>query len=341
MNLAPQQLAQHLNSGLKPLYVLTGDEPLSQRECLDAIRTRARALGFDERTSLTTDRYFNWAQIAEFGQAMSLFASQRLLEIHIPNGKPGIEGSKALQALTAQPLPDTVTIIVLPKVDWRDAKSAWYLALQQSSIFIELDEVPPAQLPQWIAIRLASQKQNTDAETLVFMANQVEGNLLAAHQEIQKLGLLYPEGTLAAEDVRSAVLNVSRFDAVQLGEAVLSGDVDRTVRILEGLKDEGAQAVAVMNPLIWAITPLVKIKQAEARGENLNNAMTQARLFGAKQALAKKALARLSLRQLQAALLKLADIDKTAKGMMDGDAWLEISRLCFGLARISPRPRAK
>jgi DNA polymerase-3 subunit delta len=341
MNLAPQQLAQHLNSGLKPLYVLTGDEPLSQRECLDAIRSKARGLGFDERTSLTADRYFNWAQITEFGQAMSLFSNQRLLEIHIPTGKPGLEGSKVLQALASEAVPDTVTVIILPKIDWRDAKSAWYLALQQSSIFIELVEVPPTQLPQWIANRLALQKQNTNAETLVFMANQVEGNLLAADQEIQKLGLLYPEGTLAAEDVRAAVLNVSRFDAVQLGEAVLSGDIDRTVRILEGLKDEGAQPVAVTNPLIWVITPLVKIKQAEARGENLNNAMTQARLFGAKQALAKKALARLSLKQLQAALLKLADIDKTAKGMMDGDAWLEITRLCFGLARITPRRQSR
>ena len=113
MNLAPQQLVQHLNNGLKPLYVLTGDEPLSQRECLDAIRAKARTLGFDERTSLSTDRYFNWAQIAEFGQAMSLFASQRLLEINIPTGKPGLDGSKALQALASEAIPDTVTVIIL------------------------------------------------------------------------------------------------------------------------------------------------------------------------------------------------------------------------------------
>jgi DNA polymerase-3 subunit delta len=341
MNLAPQQLSQHLSSGLKPLYVLTGDEPLSQRECLDTIRAKARELGFDERTSLTSDRYFNWAQIAEFGQAMSLFASLRLLEINIPTGKPGLDGSKALQALASEALSDTVTVIILPAIDWRDAKSAWYSALQQNSVFIELREVGPAQLPQWIATRLALQKQSTDAETLTFMANQVEGNLLAAHQEIQKLGLLYPAGAIAGDDVRAAVLNVSRFDAVQLGEAVLSGDVGRTVRILEGLKDEGAKPVAVMNPLIWAITPLVKIKQAEARGENLNSAMVQAKVFGPKQALAKQAVGRLSLKQLQAALLKLADIDKTAKGMMHGDAWLEISRLCFGLARIGTSARSR
>lgn len=341
MILAPQQIEQHLNGGLKPLYVLTGDEPLSQRECLDAIRTKARQLGFDERTSLTVDRYFNWAQVAEFGQAMSLFASQRLLEINIPTGKPGLEGSKVLQALAASPLPDTVTVIILPKVDWRDAKSAWYLALQQNSVFIELNEIGPAQLPQWIANRLAQQKQTTDAETLTFIANQVEGNLLAAHQEIQKLGLLYPQGALAAEDVRAAVLNVSRFDAVQLGEAVLTGDIDRTVRILDGLKDEGAQPVAVMNPLIWAITPLVKVKQAESRGENLNSAMKSAKLFYEKEAFARRVLPRLSLKQLQAALLKLADIDKIGKGMMQGDAWLEITRLCFGLAKIAARPRSR
>ena len=232
-------------------------------------------------------------------------------------------------------------MIILPKVDWRDAKSAWYLALQQNSVFIELNEIGPAQLPQWIANRLAQQKQSTDAETLTFIANQVEGNLLAAHQEIQKLGLLYPQGALAAEDVRAAVLNVSRFDAVQLGEAVLTGDIDRTVRILDGLKDEGAQPVAVMNPLIWAITPLVKVKQAESRGENLNSAMKSAKLFYEKEAFARRVLPRLSLKQLQAALLKLADIDKIGKGMMQGDAWLEITRLCFGLAKIAARPRSR
>ncbi len=341
MNLAPKQLAQHLSSGLKPLYVLTGDEPLSQRECLDAIRAQARQHGVDERTSLTVDRHFNWVQITEFGQAMSLFASQRLLEINIPTGKPGLDGSKALQALASQAVPDTITVVVLPKIDWRDAKSAWYTALQQNSVFIELNEVVPEQLPQWIANRFAMQKQSTDPETLTFMANQVEGNLLAAHQEIQKLGLLYPEGPIAAEDVRAAVLNVSRFDAVQLGEAVLTGDIDRTARILEGLKDEGAQPVVVMNPLIWAITPLVKVKQAESRGENLNSAMKTARLFYEKEAFARRVLPKLSLKQLQAALLKLADIDKIAKGMMQGDAWLEITRLCFGLAKISARPKAR
>lgn len=339
MRLQPQQLVQHLEKGLQPLYVLMGDEPLAQRECLDAIRAAARSQGFDERSSFTVERNFNWQQITSFGQSMSLFASRRLLEISIPSGKPGTDGGKALQALTAEPMADMVVIVVLPKLDRDSRNSTWFGALEQAGVSLTLQEVEATQLPQWIAQRLALQGQQTDSETLGFLAHQVEGNLLAAHQEIQKMGLLYPAGILTGNQVREAVLNVSRYDAFQLGEAVLTGDTERTVRILQGLQDEGAQPVAVMNPLMWVLRPLVRIKQAEARGENLANAMQSARIYGDRQALVRNAIARLSLRQLQAALLKLAEIDKTAKGIMRGDAWLEISRLCFGLARITNRVR--
>jgi DNA polymerase-3 subunit delta len=337
MRLAQAQLETHLKQGLQPLYVLVGDEPLAQRECLDAIRAAARTQGFDERNSLTVERNFNWQQIQSFGQSISLFSSRRLLELNIPNGKPGIEGSKALQALAAKALPDTTVVIILPALE-RDAKnSAWFSALEAQSQTITLNEIDAANLPKWIANRLAQQGQHTSVQTLEFLAHQVEGNLLAANQEVQKLGLLYPQGELSDTTVREAVLNVSRYDAFQLGEAVLAGDAERTVRILQGLQDEGENAVAVMNPLMWVLRPLVRIKQAEMRGENLTSAMTNARIYGDKQALVKRALARLSLRQLEATLQKLADIDKTAKGVMLGDAWLEISRLCFGLAKVRGR----
>lgn len=337
MRLAQAQLETHLKQGLQPLYLLVGDEPLAQRECLDAIRATARTQGFDERNSLTVERNFNWQQIQSFGQSISLFSSRRLLELNIPGGKPGVEGSKALQALAAKALPDTTVVIILPTLE-RDAKnSAWFAALEAQSQTITLNEIDAANLPKWIANRLALQGQQTSVQTLEFLAHQVEGNLLAANQEVQKLGLLYPQGELSDATVREAVLNVSRYDAFQLGEAVLAGDAERTVRILQGLQDEGENAVAVMNPLMWVLRPLVRIKQAEIRGENLTSAMTNARIYGDKQALVKRALARLSLRQLEATLQKLADIDKTAKGVMLGDAWLEISRLCFGLAKVRGR----
>jgi len=337
MRLAQTQLEAHLKQGLQALYVLVGDEPLAQRECLDAIRSAARAQGYDERTSLTVERNFNWQQIQNYGQSISLFASRRLLELNIPSGKPGVDGGKALQALAAKALPDTTVVIILPILE-RDAKnSAWFNALETQAQTITLNEINTANLPKWIANRLAQQGQHTSTQTLEFLAHQVEGNLLAANQEIQKLGLLYPQGELSDETVREAVLNVSRYDAFQLGEAVLQGDAERTVRILQGLQDEGENAVAVMNPLMWVLRPLVRIKQAEMRGENINNAMSSARIYGDRQMLVKRALGRLSLRQLEAALQKLADIDRTAKGVMPGDAWLEISRLCFGLARVRGR----
>lgn len=337
MRLAQAQLESHLKQGLQALYVLAGDEPLAQRECLDAIRAAARAQGFEERTSLTVERNFNWQQLQNYGQSISLFASRRLLELSIPSGKPGVDGGKALVALAAKSMPDTTVVIILPTLE-RDAKnSTWFNALETQAQTITLNEVDAANLPKWIANRLAQQGQHTGTQTLEFLAHQVEGNLLAANQEVQKLGLLYPQGELSDETVREAVLNVSRYDAFQLGEAVLQGDAERTVRILQGLQDEGENAVAVMNPLMWVLRPLVRIKQAEMRGENINNAMTSARIYGDRQALVKRALSRLSLRQLEAALQKLADIDRTAKGVMLGDAWLEISRLCFGLAKVRSR----
>ena len=337
MQLAPAQLASHLKQGLQALYVLVGDEPLAHRECLDAIRQAARLQGFDERNSLLVERAFNWQQIASYGASISLFASRRLLEINVPSGKPGVEGGKALQALASQPLSDTTVLIILPKLEREAKNSAWFSALEKQAVVINLEEVPASQLPKWIGARLAQQGQQASPATLEFLAHQVEGNLLAANQEVQKLGLLHPAGELSNDAVRQAVLNVSRYDAFQLGEAVLAGDSARTVRILQGLQDEGENAVAVMNPLMWVLRPLLGIKQAELRGENVMQAMTSARIYGERQALVKRALSRLSLRQLEAALQKLADIDKTAKGVMQGDAWLEISRLCFGLAGVRAR----
>lgn len=337
MRLAQSQLTAHLKQNLQALYVLVGDEPLAQRECLDAIRTAARTQGFDERASLVVERNFNWQQIQSYGQSISLFSSRRLLEINIPNGKPGVEGGKALQALSTKTIPDTTVIVVLPGLEREAKNSAWFNALEKQAVTITLEEVDAASLPKWIAQRLAQQGQSAATATLDFLAHQVEGNLLAANQEVQKLGLLYPQGELSDATVREAVLNVSRYDAFQLGDAVLAGDTARTVRILQGLQDEGEQAVAVMNPLMWTLRPLLRIKQAELRGENITNAMTTARIYGEKQSLVKRALLRLSLRQLEAALQKLADIDRTAKGVLLGDAWLEISRLCFGLARVRGR----
>lgn len=339
MQISANALVKHLSGTPSPVVVIVGDEPLAKAESLDSVRQYARKLGAEERTSLLVERQFNWQAVTQFSQHFSLFSSHRILEIHIPGGKPGVDGAKVLSELAQQPMPDTTTIITLPTLERESKNSVWYQHLQAHALVVELKEVVVTQLPAWIKQRLAQQNQHTDDDSLVFMAQQVEGNMLAAHQEIQKLALLYPTGEITAAEIKDAVLNVARFDAFQLGEAMLQGDSERTIRILQGLQDEGEQPVAVMNPLIWLIRPLLRIKQAEAQGENLQSAMASARLFGDRQLLVKSAAQRLSIRQVEAALQKLSEIDRMAKGVMQGDAWLEISRLCFGLARIKARTR--
>jgi len=334
VRLPQEQLETHLQRELRALYVLCGDEPLALMEGVDAIRVAARKQGFDERNTLLVERGFNWGQLAACGQALSLFASRRLVEIRIPSGKPGIEGAKALQAYVADLAPDTVTVIVLPKLDKTSQATAWFSALEKAGNVVQMQPIEIDRLPRWIGARLEKQGQQADAATLDFLANQVEGNLLAAHQEIQKLALLEPQGRLDAAAVREAVLNVSRYDAFQLGDAMLAGEAERTSRVLQGLQAEGVQPLALLGMLAWLLRGVTRVKAAEVRGENLASAMQQARIWGDRQALVKRALSRLELRHLHAAIQKMAEIDKMAKGVAQGEPWLEINRLCLGLARI-------
>lgn len=337
MHLSFDQLSAHLERDIRPLYILTGDEPLALKEGVDAIRQAARRQGYDERLSYTAERYFDWKQLKASSQSISLFASRRLLELHIPSGKPGVEGSKALQEFAVNLPGDTVVLITLPKLDKTGQGSAWFSALEKVGVVVPLQTVEIERLPRWIGNRLQAQGQQVDEATLEFLANQVEGNLLAAHQEIQKLGLLYPAGSLDPEAVREAVLNVSRFDVFQLGDALLAGDPARTAKILQGLEAEGAQPLALLGVLAWLLRGVTRVKMAETRGENLANAMQQAKIWGDRQGQVKRMLARVSLRQLQAAMLKMAEIDKICKGIAPGKPWLELSRLCIGLARSGTR----
>jgi DNA polymerase-3 subunit delta len=340
VHLSFDQLPANLERELRPLYVLTGDEPLGMKEAIDAVRQAVRRQGYDERLSYTAERYFDWKQLKASSQSISLFASRRLIELHIPSGKPGIEGGKALQEFAANLPGDTISLITLPKLDKTGQGSAWFSALEKVGVVVPLQTVEIERLPRWIGNRLQAQGQQVDEATLEFLANQVEGNLLAAHQEIQKLGLLYPAGALDPEAVREAVMNVSRYDVFQLGDALLAGDPARTAKILQGLEAEGAQPLALLGVLAWLLRGVTRVKMAETRGENLANAMQQAKIWGDRQSQVKRMLAHVSLRQLQAAMLKMAEIDRICKGIAPGKPWLEISRLCIGLARSGTRRQA-
>ena len=265
MQLRPDQLPAHLARGLSALYTVHGDEPLQAQEACDTIRAAARAAGYAERKVYTvTGANPNWSEILAAAQALSLFAERQLIEIRIPSGKPGKDGSDALQRYCQRLPEDVLTLVQLPRLDATQSKSAWFAALDAAGITLRVEPVERRALPQWIARRLAAQGQRVaDGEdgqrTLAFFADRVEGNLLAAHQELQKLALLYPAGELGFEQVEAAVLNVARYDVFKLGEAVLAGQVARALRMLEGVRAEGEAAVLVHWTLAEDIRALKRL----------------------------------------------------------------------------------
>jgi DNA polymerase III subunit delta len=353
MQIAAAQLSQHLQKGLAPLYTLHGDEPLLIQEAADAIRAAARSQGFGERTVHTVaGAHFDWSEVLAAGGSLSLFADRQIVEIRIPSGKPGKEGSPALQQLAENaPGNDSVlTLVLLPKLDRMTRNGAWFSALDQNGVTLQLDPVERQALPQWIAQRLARQDQRVASgeegqRTLQFFADRVEGNLLAAHQEIQKLALLYPgEGgagdapmVLSFEQVESAVLNVARYDVFKLSEAVLSGQAARVQRMLDGLRAEGVAEVLVHYTLAEDIRALKRVKDAMAAGRPLPVALRDQRVWGLKERLYERVLPRLTATSLDDLLHAAHLVDGIVKGLKapdwPTDGWQALQRLAMQLCR--------
>ena len=345
MQLPAAQLSAQLQRGLRPLYTLHGDDPLLQQEAADAIRAVARAQGYTERTVFTVSgAHFDWSAVLAAGGSLSLFADKQLVEIRIPSGKPGKEGSQALQQLAeaAAGNDSALTLVLLPRLDAATLKGAWFAALDANGATVRIDPVERAQLPGWIAQRLQQQGQRVAGgeegqRTLAFMADRVEGNLLAAHQEIQKLGLLYPPGELSFEQVEEAVLNVARYDPFKLAEAVLDGQPARAQRMLDGLQAEGEAPVLVHWALAEDIRALWRVKAAMAEGKPLPMALREQRVWGAREKRFERMLPRLKLEQLTQWLQDAHTVDGIVKGLKDKDwptdPWQALHRLAMQVCR--------
>ncbi|MBI1988181.1 MAG: DNA polymerase III subunit delta [Betaproteobacteria bacterium] len=339
MRLSTEQLPQHLKRGLAPLYTVFGDEPLLALEAADRLRARARADGYGEREVLTAEQHFDWSQLRMSAQSQSLFASRRILELRIPSGKPGSEGSQALQDLCARLPTETITLVCLPGIDWRGQKAAWFAALDAAGAMVEAKQVARSALPAWIAERLKAQEQHAGEETLEFIAERVEGNLLAAYQEVQKLALLFPPGRLEFEQVREAVFDVARFDVFDLGAVLIAGDTQHLARVLDALQGEGAAPPLVLWALTEEIRAIARLLAALATGRPLQQAMREARVWGpARQNLMQRHIKRFTAQQAEAALVHAAGIDHMIKGLAKGDVWDELLQL--GLRFASARPSA-
>jgi DNA polymerase-3 subunit delta len=363
MQISASQLANHLQRGIKSLYTLHGDEPLLQQEALDTIRAVARAQGYTERISHTVaGAHFDWSEVLASGGSLSLFADKQMVEIRIPSGKPGKDGSVALQQLAqaAQDNDSLLTIVMLPRLDKMTKSAAWFAALENFGVTLQVDPVERSALPVWIAQRLALQGQRVEAgeagqRTLQFFADRVEGNLLAAHQEIQKLGLLFPTdpgtnaggGVLTFEQVESAVLNVARYDVFKLSEAVLAGQAVRVQRMLDGLQAEGEAEVLVHYTLAEDIRALKRVKDAMREGRPMPMALRENRIWGIKERLFERVLPKLTDASLAELLQNAHVVDGVVKGLKQPDwpasGWQALHRLALQLCALcaagsKPRP---
>ncbi|MEX8517737.1 MAG: DNA polymerase III subunit delta [Leptothrix sp. (in: b-proteobacteria)] len=349
MQIRADQLSQQLARGLRPLYTVYGDEPLLVQEAADTIRAAARAAGYAERSVHTVaGAHFDWSSLLGAASELSLFAARQLIEIRIPSGKPGKDGSEALQRYCSLLSDDVLTLVLLPRLDRTQQGSAWFTALDAAGVTVRIDPIERRALPTWIAQRLAAQNQRVaDGEegqrTLTFFADRVEGNLLAAHQEISKLGLLHPAGVLSLEQVESAVLNVARYDVFKLGEAVLAGQAARALRMLDGLQAEGEAAVLVHWTLAEDIRMLGRIHAAIAQGTPVSMALREARVWGAKEKLVERLAPQLDAARLDALLVAAQICDGLVKGLRHPDwpsePWAGLRRLVLLLVELaSARP---
>ncbi|MDD2721431.1 MAG: DNA polymerase III subunit delta [Gallionella sp.] len=327
MQISCEALPRHLASGLKPLYVVYGDALLLAIEAADSIRAAARTAGYEERETLIAEQHFKWGELRSSAQSLSLFSSRKVLDLRIPSGKPGTEGGKALQEYTENLSDDVLTLITLPKLDWTTQKSQWFGALSKQGVMISADDIPRPQLPDWIAGRLGRQQQTADQPTLDFLADRCEGNLLAAYQEIQKLGLLFPAGPLTFEQVNESVMDVARYDIFKLADAMLSGDAARYAHILDGLRAEGTGTPLVLWALCEDIRTLGKLLYTTRNGGNLGDALRSQRVRRERQSLIEHAVRRVKLAHVERALQHAAKVDKIIKGLKSGDVWDELLQL--------------
>jgi DNA polymerase-3 subunit delta len=329
MQLRAEQLEAHLGKSLAPLYVIHGDEPLLALEAADAVRAAARRRGYAEREVFVAERGFDWGELAHAGASRSLFGERKIVELRLPTGKPGTHGAETLAAYCARLDGEVLTLVTLPRLDRAGQSSAWFGALAAAGVVVEVWPVERARLPEWIGARLARQGQRASRPVLEFLADRVEGNLLAAHQEVLKLALLAPPGELGLETAEDAVASVARYDPYVAAEALVAGDLARYVRVLEGLRGEGEAPTFVL----FAVAGALFVLRGIAEGKPAERLFGEQRLFNKPLQRAVQAAARRYTRAaLEAALAQAALIDRVAKGVAKGDAWDQFAALGLRLA---------
>ncbi len=332
--LRPEQLSSALNKQLAPIYLVSGDEPLLVQEACDAIRAAARKQGFNERELYHAEASFDWGQLLASANSLSLFADKKILELRLPTGKPGDKGGKMLLEYAESPASDNLLLIVTPKLDGATQKAKWFKAVEDAGVHIQIWPITPAQLPRWIGQRLQQAGLAAEPSAIELLVSRVEGNLLAAVQEIEKLKLLTPNNQVSYELMASVVADSARYDVFGLADKALHGDARGAVKTLQGLRSEGTEAINVLWALTRDIRSLVQISQAVSQGKHFDWAAKQAGVWDKRQPLIQGALRRLKPGHLQLLLRKANGIDKAVKGMRNAEPWDELLDLVLNLAGV-------
>lgn len=334
MQARPDQLGATLSKPLLPVYLVSGDEPLQVMEASDQIRAACRAQDYLEREVLDVDRYFDWQNFLEAVATMSLFSSRRILELRIPTGKPGREGSQALKQYLERPAEDTIVLITSGKLDGASKNTAWYKAIDKAGVLVACWPVTPDRLPTWVQQRFVASHMQPDREVVEFVCQHVEGNLLAAAQEIDKLYLLLGPGKVSFADVRDVITENSRFNVFELVDTALQGDRARVLRVLQGLAAEGVEPI-ITN---WALAKDIRLLvQVAVDPSSLDYTLKRSGVWANRVSLFKSCLQRHQLSALQKMLKRCALIDQAIKGVMPANVQDELRGLCYALAGSTRR----
>lgn len=341
MQLRPERLEAHLNESLAPAYLLTGDETLLIQEAADQIRAAARAQGFSERQIYQVDnRYFDWDPVLAEANSPSLFADKKILELRLATGKPGDKGSKAIAELCEQLADDSLLLIIAPKLDKSSLKTKWVKALDSIGGVLQIWPVNAAQLPRWIETRLKQSGITASRQVVDILAERVEGNLLAAAQEVEKLKLLAPDGKVDASIVSAAVSDSARYNVFDLIDKTLTGDAWAAAQTLRGLQEEGVEPRSVLWALTREVRTLAKSAEAIAKGVRPDQTLNQPGMWDQRKAALRKALKRISAAQANLLLLQSAGTDRAIKGMRNAAPWNELLDIVLSLSghnAIHPR----
>lgn len=328
MRLYPDKLEAQLHKELLPIYVASSDDPLLQREACDAIRQHCRQQGFSERQVFHAERSFDWNTLREASASLSLFAEKRILELNIPTGKPGDTGAKVLLEYLERPAEDTLLLVITPRLDGSTLRTRWAKALLDSPAcgFVQIPVVTPEQLPNWLEQRLHKHGLSADAEVLQFISDRVEGNLLAASQEIEKLVLLTDATHLDMETVQHCIADSARYDIFTLTDAMLAGDRVRSLRILNGLRSEGNEVPVILWAVAREVRQLATLAAQVEQGQNISQVTS--RIWPAnRKPLIQKALQHQRASHWNQLLQSIQIIDEQAKGQQAGDPWLGLQQI--------------